>query len=95
MPLHDAFAISAIVSFALVGGYVRIVSKGALTVMAVVAQAVYLVFFSYTFFIPGLTGLAITLGAVATLGSAPPALTGPPASQPRPAKPRAASWMKI
>lgn len=67
MPLHAAFAISAAVSLALVGGYVRIVSKGALTVMAVVAQAVYLVLFSYTFFIPGLTGLAITLGAVATL----------------------------
>ena len=68
MPLHAAFAIAAVVSLALVGGYVRIVSKGALTVLAVVAQAVYLVLFSYTFFIPGLTGLAITIGAVATLG---------------------------
>jgi hypothetical protein len=67
MPLHAAFAIAAIVSLVLVGGYVRIVSKGALTATAIVAQAVYLVLFSYTFFIPGLTGLAITLGAVATL----------------------------
>ncbi|MFU8893950.1 MAG: inner membrane CreD family protein [Luteolibacter sp.] len=67
MPLHAAFAIAAVVSLALVGGYIRIVSKGALTVMAIAAQAVYLVLFSYTFFIPGLTGLAITLGAVATL----------------------------
>lgn len=67
MPLHAAFAIAAAVSLALVGGYVRIVSKGALTMVAVVSQVVYLVLFSYTFFIPGLTGLAITLGAVATL----------------------------
>ncbi len=67
IPLHAAFAIAAAVSLALVGGYIRIVTKGALTLMAVAAQAVYLVLFSYTFFIPGLTGLAITLGAVATL----------------------------
>ena len=67
MPLHVAFAIAGLVSMALVGGYVRIVSRGALTVQALIAQAVYLILFSYTFFIPGPTGLAITIGAVATL----------------------------
>ena len=67
MPLHFAFAIAGLVSMALVGGYVQIVSKGAITVQTLVAQAVYLILFSYTFFIPGLTGLAITIGAIATL----------------------------
>jgi len=67
LPLYVSFAIAALVSLALVGGYVRIVSKGALTLQAMVAQIVYLVLFSYTFFFPGLTGLAITVCAVATL----------------------------
>jgi hypothetical protein len=67
MSLHFAFAIAGLVSMGLVGGYVRIVSRGTLTVQAIIAQAVYLILFSYTFFIPGLTGLAITIGAVATL----------------------------
>jgi hypothetical protein len=67
MPLHVAFAIAGLVSMALVGGYIRIVSRGTLTVQALIAQAVYLILFSYTFFVPGLTGLAITIGAVATL----------------------------
>jgi len=67
MPLHVAFAIAGLVSMALVGGYVRIVSHGKLTVQALIAQAVYLILFSYTFFIPGLTGLAITIGAIVTL----------------------------
>jgi hypothetical protein len=67
LPLYVSFAIAALVSLALVGGYVRIVSRGLLTVQAMVAQVVYLVLFSYTFFFPGLTGLAITVCAVATL----------------------------
>ena len=66
-PLHAAFAIAALVSLGLVGGYVRIVSRGTLTYQALVAQVIDLILFSYTFFIPGLTGLAITIGAVATL----------------------------
>ena len=67
LPLYVSFGIAALVSLALVGGYVRIVSRGVLTVQAMVAQVVYLVLFSYTFFFPGLTGLAITVCAVATL----------------------------
>ena len=34
---------------------------------AAVAQFVYLVMFSYAFFLKGFTGLAITIGSVATL----------------------------
>ena len=67
MTLYYAFSVASLVSLGLVGGYVRIVSRGTLTYQALVAQAIYLILFSYTFFIPGLTGLAITIGAVATL----------------------------
>ncbi len=67
LDLYVAFAIAGIVSMLLVGGYVRIVTGGAFTLQAIIAQAVYLILFSYTFFFPGLTGLAITIGAVATL----------------------------
>jgi hypothetical protein len=34
---------------------------------AVVAQAVYLIAFSYAFFFEGFTGLAVTIGAIITL----------------------------
>ena len=67
IPLHVSFAIASLVSMALVGGYMRIVSHGSLTFQVLISQAIYLVLFSYTFFVPGLTGLAITIGAVATL----------------------------
>lgn len=67
LSLHIAFVIASVVSLVLVGTYIRIVSRGTLTYQPIVAHIIYLIFFSYTFFFPGLTGLAITLLAVATL----------------------------
>lgn len=67
MSLYYAFGIAGLVSMILVGGYMRVVSGGSFTIQAMTAQGVYLILFSYTFFFPGMTGLAITIGSVATL----------------------------
>ena len=66
--VHVAFAVSALVSLALVVSYLRLVTgmRHALTV-AGTAQALFLVLFSYAFFFEGFTGLAITIGAILTL----------------------------
>ncbi len=63
-----AFAISATVSTFLVVTYARLFVGWlfALREMAL-AQLIYLVLFSFTFLWQGFTGLAITVGAVATL----------------------------
>jgi len=66
--IHAAFAIAAATSLALVVSYLRAVVGARFAFFAAgAAQLVYLVLFSYAFFFKGLTGLAITLGAVATL----------------------------
>jgi inner membrane protein involved in colicin E2 resistance len=66
--IHVAFAISAVVSVFLVVSYLRLViGLHFASREAAVAQFVYLVMFSYAFFLKGFTGLAITLGSVATL----------------------------
>ncbi len=66
--IHVAFAISAVVSVFLVVSYLRlVVGLHFASREAAVAQFVYLVMFSYAFFLKGFTGLAITLGSVATL----------------------------
>jgi inner membrane protein CreD len=66
--IHAAFAIAAVVSLALVTSYLRAVVGSRFAFFAAgAAQLVYLVLFSYAFFFKGLTGLAITIGAVATL----------------------------
>jgi hypothetical protein len=66
--LHVAFGLSAVVSTALVGSYLRAVGGMAERWwQALLAQAVYLVAFSYAFFFEGLTGLAVTIGAILTL----------------------------
>jgi Inner membrane protein CreD len=67
LPLYVSFGIAGLVSMVLVGGYIRVVSGGSFTIQALIAQGVYLILFSYTFFFPGMTGLAITIGSVATL----------------------------
>jgi len=66
--LYLSFAISAVVSVALVVSYLRIVtgSKFALR-EAAMAQLIYLVLFSVAFFFRGFTGLAITIGSILTL----------------------------
>ena len=66
--IHVAFAIAAVTSTALVISYLRVVVGSRFALYAAgAAQLVYLVLFSYAFFFKGLTGLAITIGAVATL----------------------------
>jgi inner membrane protein involved in colicin E2 resistance len=66
--IHAAFAISAAVSIFLVVSYLRlVVGLHFASREAAVAQFVYLIMFSYAFFLKGFTGLAITIGSVATL----------------------------
>jgi len=68
LPIFPAFAVSSAVSVLLVITYARLFVgwKFALVEMAL-SQLVYLVIFSFTFFWPGFTGLAITVGAILTL----------------------------
>ncbi len=66
--IHLAFAISSIVSVALVANYLRLIVGARFAFReAAGAQIVYLVLFSYAFFFPGYTGLTITVGAIVTL----------------------------
>ncbi len=68
MSIHAAFAISALVSVFLVVSYLRlVVGIGFASREAALAQIVYLVLFSYAFFLKGFTGLAITIGSILTL----------------------------
>lgn len=67
IPLPGAFTISAAVSLMLVSGYLRLATDAAFTRIAAIAQFAYMVLFSYSFFFDGLTGLTITIGAIATL----------------------------
>ena len=66
--MHVAFGAAALVSAALVASYLRAV--GGMRErwwQAVIAQAIYLVAFSYAFFFEGFTGLSVTIGAIVTL----------------------------
>jgi inner membrane protein involved in colicin E2 resistance len=66
--IHLAFAISSAVSVFLVVSYLRlVVGLHFASREAALAQFVYLVMFSYAFFLKGFTGLAITIGSVVTL----------------------------
>lgn len=66
--IHVAFGVSAAVSVFLVVSYLRlVVGLHFASREAALAQFVYLVMFSYAFFLKGFTGLAITIGSVATL----------------------------
>lgn len=63
-----AFVICSVVSIFLVISYLRLVLGSRRAVLQVgAAQFVYLVLFSYTFFLKGFTGLAVTIGCIATL----------------------------
>ena len=66
--IHIAFGISALVTLLLVNFYLR----GALkenypTLMVFLAQLVYLILFSYSFFFKGITGLSVAIVSVITL----------------------------
>ena len=66
--IHVAFAISSAVSIFLVISYLRlVVGIRFAAVEAGLAQLIYLVLFSYAFFLKGFTGLAITIGSIVTL----------------------------
>jgi inner membrane protein involved in colicin E2 resistance len=66
--IHLAFAISSAVSVFLVVSYLRlVVGMHFASREAALAQFVYLVMFSYAFFLKGFTGLAITIGSIVTL----------------------------
>jgi hypothetical protein len=66
--IHLAFLISSAVSIALVVSYLRLAVGPRFAFReAATAQFIYLVLFSYAFFFEGFTGLAITVGAIATL----------------------------
>ncbi|HEX6100514.1 MAG TPA: inner membrane CreD family protein [Thermoanaerobaculia bacterium] len=66
--IHAALAIASVVSLFLVVSYLRIaIGPRFAFVEAGLTQLVYLVGFSYAFFLDGFTGLAITIGAIATL----------------------------
>jgi inner membrane protein involved in colicin E2 resistance len=66
--LHVAFAVAALTSVTLVVTYVRAVAGARRLVLTTgAAQVVFLVLFSYAFFLEGFTGLTITIGAIVTL----------------------------
>lgn len=66
--INMAFLLSSAVSIALVTSYLRLVTGSQFAFReAAIGQFVYLVLFSYAFFFRGFTGLAITIGAIATL----------------------------
>lgn len=68
LSLFLSFTIAATVSLALVGSYLAAAARVTSRLKpALAAQAIYLVAFSTAFFFEGLTGLAVTIGAIITL----------------------------
>jgi inner membrane protein involved in colicin E2 resistance len=66
--IHAAFVICSVVSVFLVVSYLRLViGLRFAAVEAGMAQFIYLVLFSYAFFLKGFTGLAVTIGCIVTL----------------------------
>jgi len=66
--VHIAFAMSSIVSVALVVPYLAKALGSAFPwKIAALGQFVYLVLFSYSFFIKGMTGLTVTIASIVTL----------------------------
>jgi len=66
--VHAAFLICSVVSIFLVVTYLRLVAGWRFALVeAGLAQLVYLVLFSYSFFLEGYTGLMVTIGAILTL----------------------------
>ena len=67
LPMLAGFGIAAATSLLLVSGYLKAVAGKQLFAIALPAQGIYLVVFSASFFIDGLTGITLTVLAVATL----------------------------
>ncbi|HEX9094319.1 MAG TPA: inner membrane CreD family protein [Coriobacteriia bacterium] len=67
--INLAFLIASVTSVALVVGYLRVVVGRTRALLEIaLSQFAFLVLFSYSFFFEGLTGLAVTIGSVVTLG---------------------------
>lgn len=67
--INVSFLIASATSVALCVGYLWLVlGAGRSLVEIAISQFVFLVMFSYSFFFEGLTGLAVTIGSVITLG---------------------------
>ncbi|MBK8091435.1 MAG: inner membrane CreD family protein [Verrucomicrobiaceae bacterium] len=67
IPVQASFGIAAVVSMALVCGYLRAATGEFMFRIAIAAQFAYMVLFSASFFFKGLTGLTLTLGGIVTL----------------------------
>ena len=66
--VHLSFLISAVTSVALVTGYLSAaLGKKFPWKIAIAGQLFFLVLFSYSFFIKGITGLTVAIGSVVTL----------------------------
>ena len=66
--VHLAFVISAVTSVALVTGYLSAaLGRKFPWKIAIAGQLFFLVLFSYSFFIKGITGLTVAIGSVVTL----------------------------
>lgn len=66
--IHVAFVICAIVSVGLVTSYLSAALKGQFPwKVAIAGQLFFLVLFSYSFFLEGITGLTVAIGSVVTL----------------------------
>jgi hypothetical protein len=66
--IHIAFVVCSAVSVFLVVSYLRLViGLRFAAIEAGISQLIYLVLFSYAFFIKGFTGLAVTIGCIVTL----------------------------
>lgn len=68
IPTMVAFAMAAGVSLLLVNGYIWAIAGRSFAALTTLAHFAYMVLFSYSFFFNGITGITITVGAVATLG---------------------------
>jgi hypothetical protein len=67
--INAAFMLASLVSVVLCVGYLSLVQdRRGFLVEAAASQVIFLVLFSYSFFFEGYTGLAVTIGAVLTLG---------------------------
>lgn len=66
--IHTAFFICSAVSIFLVVSYMRLVVGSRFAYIETgLSQFIYLIGFSYAFFVEGFTGLAVTIGAIVTL----------------------------
>jgi len=66
--IHTAFFICSAVSIFLVVSYMRLVVGSRFAYIETgLSQFVYLIGFSYAFFVEGFTGLAVTIGSIVTL----------------------------